>query len=130
MIESRYICATRFSIINKNLGSMHLDLQSIINYITVGILVIFLAVAIFSYLTNKMIALRKKKEEEKVKNLPPKQFYSSSKVYTYSVPENLAESAQSPHTIKPISKPPVERFQILNDSMNQNIPNFTYRSWN
>jgi len=108
---------------------MHLDLQSMINYITIGILVIFLAVAIFSLITNKMIALRKKKEEEKLKNYPLKQSYTSSKVYTYSVPENLSGPVKSSKTIEHISKP-VERFQVLNDTLNQNAPTFTYRHWN
>lgn len=129
MIESLYICVARFSTFNKNLGNMHLDLQSIINYITIGILVIFLTVTIFSIVTNKMIALRKKKEEERLKKYPPKQFYTSSKVYTYSVPENLSEPVKSPKTIEHVPKP-VERFQVLNDTLNQNAPTFTYRHWN
>ncbi len=129
MIESLYICATRFSIINKNLGNMHLDLQSIINYIAIGILIVFLVVAIFSIVTNKMIALRKKKEEERLRTLPPKQFYTSSKVYTFSVPENFSEPSKSPKIIEHVSKP-AERFQVLNDTLNQNAPTFTYRYWN
>ncbi|MFA6978728.1 MAG: hypothetical protein WC209_05335 [Ignavibacteriaceae bacterium] len=108
---------------------MHLDLQSMINYITIGILVIFLAVAIFSIVTNKMIMLRKKKEEERLRKLPPKQFYTSSKVYTFSVPENLSEPSPSKKTIEHVAKP-VERFQVLNDTLNQNAPSFTYRHWN
>ena len=108
---------------------MHLDLQSMINYITIGILVIFLAVAIFSIVTNKMIMLRKKKEEERLRKLPPKQFHTSSKVYTFSVPENLSEPTPSKKTIERISKP-TERFQVLNNTLNQNTSTLTYRNWN
>lgn len=108
---------------------MHLDLQSIINYITIGILVIFISITIFSIVTNKMIALRKKKEEEKLKKLPKKQFYTSSKVYTFSVPENFSEPIPSKKTIERISKP-AERFQVLNDPLNQNTSTLTYRNWN
>ena len=108
---------------------MHLDLQSIINYITVGILVIFISITIFSIVTNKMIALRKKKEEEKLKKLPHKQFYTSSKVYTFSVPENFSEPIPSQKTIERTSKP-AERFQVLNDTLNQNASTLTYRNWN
>ena len=108
---------------------MHLDLQSMINYITIGILVIFLSVTIFSLVTNKVIALRKKKEEERLRKLPPKQFYTSSKVYTFSVPENLSEPVKPTKTIEPVTKP-VERFQVLNGTLNQNTSTFTYRNWN
>lgn len=108
---------------------MHLDLQSMINYIALGILVILLSVTIFSLVTNKVITLRKKKEEGRLKKHQPKQFYTSSKVYTYSVPENLSGPVKSSKTIEHISKP-VERFQVLNDTLNQNAPTFTYRHWN
>lgn len=76
-----------------------------------------------------MITLRKKKEEEKLKKLPQKHFYTSSKVYTFSVPENSSEPIPSKKTIERISKP-AERFQVINDTLNQNTSTLTYRNWN
>lgn len=110
---------------------MHLELQSIINYITIGILVIFLSITIFSILTNKLVALRKKKEEERIQKLPPppQQFYKSSKVYTFSVPENSSSQHPTKKTIEQKSKH-AERFQVINDSTKQNTSTFSYRSWN
>lgn len=110
---------------------MHLDLQSIINYITIGILVIFLSVTIFSILTNKLVALRKKKEEERRRKLPPspQQFYKSSKVYSFSVPDNSPIQHVPSKTIEQRPKH-AERFQVINGSSNLNNSTFSYRSWN
>ncbi|MFA6597482.1 MAG: hypothetical protein WCS69_07145 [Ignavibacteriaceae bacterium] len=108
---------------------MHLDLQSIVNYITIGIVGFFLAITLVSVLTKKVVAKRRKKEEERLQARAQKQYYSSSKVYTFSVPDH--NTAQNPSP-KPFEEKPkqVERFKVISELFNENSNSFTYRSRN
>ena len=108
---------------------MHLDLQSIINYIAIGIVVFFLTVFIFSILTNKIVAKRKRKQEEILARQTRKQYYSSSKVQTFTIPENY--SVPNPTIVSLDQKPKnPERFTVVNEPLNRNSRLFSYKSWN
>lgn len=108
---------------------MHLDLQSIVNYITIGIIVFFLTIMIFSILTKKIVVSRRKKEEEKLQIRVPRQYYTSSKVYTFSVPDNYSAQNPSTKTFEQKTKH-AERYKVINEPFNRNSATFTYRSWN
>jgi len=105
---------------------MHLDLQSIINYLTLGILVTFMVVTILSVATNKFRANKKKKEEEKALRQAPIQNYNSSQVYTFSVPENTSIQNPLKKTMERAPKK-MERFQIVNDTFHKNNSSLVYR---
>ncbi|MCK9425509.1 MAG: hypothetical protein M0Q21_05670 [Ignavibacteriaceae bacterium] len=107
---------------------MHLDLQSIVNYITIGIIVFFLIVVIFSVLTKKIVVKKKKREEERRQTKAPKQYYTSSKVYTFSVPDNYSVQNPLSKTFEQKTKQ-IERFKVINESPNRNSSSFSYRSW-
>jgi len=108
---------------------MHLDLQSIINYIAIGIVVFFLTVFIVSILTNKIVTKRKKKQEEILERKIRKLNYSSSKVQTFTIPGNY--SVPNPTIVSLDQKPKnPERFTIVNEPINRNSKLFSYKSWN
>lgn len=108
---------------------MHLDLQTMINYIVIGIVVFFIAVFTFSVLFNKIVTARKKKQGKILQKRVVKQYYSSSKVHTVSVPENF--SIQNPPIVSFDQKPKhPERFTVVNEPLNRNSQLFSYKSWN
>jgi len=107
---------------------MHLDLQSIINYVTLGMISLFLSVIIFSLLTNKVISYKKKIEEERIQKLHPQKTYKSSKVHTFSVPKDYSVT---PQTLEPFEqkKKTFERFEIVNESLKRTETTFLSGNW-
>lgn len=105
---------------------MHLDLQSIVNYITIGIILFFLIVTIISISTKKIVTQKRRKEEERLQLQAQKQYYSSSKVHTFSIPSYT--STQNP-SAKPFEEQ-TKRFIVINDSFSKTYTSFTHRTWN
>jgi|GEM_PF-2695818 len=105
---------------------MHLDLQAIINYITLGLVVLFISIALFSVITKKIKARRRKKEESyQINEYQPT--YVSSNVHTYSVPGN---SPTQPLPSKTVERTPSNRirFQVVNRSVDY-TSNFSSKTW-
>lgn len=72
---------------------------------------------IFSVLTKKIVVKMKKKEEERLQSRTPKQHYTSSKIYTFSVPDNYSVQSPSTKTFEQKTKQ-AERFKVINESFN------------